>query len=115
MSQCEANTSSQIGQRWPWTECRSRLRLDSAFFFRTRIRSQKFVKNQARIWKFSVRSMITGVWTGVENYSWIDDRWSLNRSRILKFEKFSDPDQDSKILEQERSRSLKKWLRPPLL
>ena len=28
---------------------RSRLREDSAFFFRTRIRSQKFVKNRTRI------------------------------------------------------------------
>ena len=35
----------------------------------------------------------------------------LNRNRILKFEKTSDP--DSKISEQERSRSLKMWLRRP--
>ena len=49
---------------------------------------------------------------------WIDDcSRSLNRSRILIFEKLPDPDPDpeSKILEQERSRSLKKWLRPPLV
>ena len=38
---------------------------------------------------------------------------SLNRSRILKFEKFLDP--DSKSLEHERSRSLKMLLRPPLV
>jgi len=36
-------------------------------------------------------------------------------SRILKFEKLLDPDPDSQILEQERSRSLKKWLWPPLM
>jgi len=34
-------------------------------------------------------------------------------SRILKSEKL--PDSDLKILEQERSRSLKKWLLPPLV
>jgi len=46
------------------------------------------------------------------NYGWIDGcSRSLNRSRILKFEESPDP--DSKILEQERSRSLKMWLRPP--
>ena len=39
---------------------------------------------------------------------------SLDRSRILKLEKFPEPDLDSKILEQEQSRSLKKCLRPPL-
>jgi len=33
--------------------------------------------------------------------------------QILKFEKLPNP--DSKFLEQERSLSLKKWLRPPLL
>ena len=49
------------------------------------------------------------------NYGWNDDcSRSLNRSRIVKFEKLPDPDPDSKILEQERTRSLKKWLRPPL-
>jgi len=42
---------------------------------------------------------------------------SLNKSRILKFEKLTDPDpdRDSYILKQERSWSLKKWLWPPLL
>ena len=46
------------------------------------------------------------------NYGWIDDcSRSLNSSRILKFEKLAEP--DSKILEQERSQSLKNWLRPP--
>jgi len=40
----------------------------------------------------------------------------MNRYRILKFEKlpYPDLDPDSKILEQERIRSLKKRLRPPL-
>jgi len=33
---------------------------------------------------------------------------SLNRSHILKFEKFPDPDPNSKVLEQERSQSLEK-------
>jgi len=45
------------------------------------------------------------------NYGWIDDCGrSLNKSRILKFEKLPDPDPDpdSKMFEQERSRSLKK-------
>jgi len=45
------------------------------------------------------------------NYGWIDV-WnrSLKKSKILKFEKLPDPepDPDSNILEQERSRSLKK-------
>jgi len=40
------------------------------------------------------------------NSGWIDGSWSLNRSRILKFVKFLDP--DSKILEYEKSRCLKK-------
>ena len=42
---------------------------------------------------------------------WIDDcSRGLDRSRILKFEEllYLEPDPDSKILEQERSRSLKK-------
>ena len=38
---------------------------------------------------------------------------SLNKSRILKIEKFPDPDRDSKLLEQEQSQSLKRWLLPP--
>jgi len=45
------------------------------------------------------------------NYSWIDDcSQSLNKGRILKLKKFpdSDPDPDSKILEQERSWGLEK-------
>jgi len=99
-------------------ECRSRLWQDSAFFLRTR--SQKFVKNRIRS-HFSI-SAIAGVcvvFSSVKtwiNFDLIDDvSRSLNRSRILKFENLLDPGPDSKILEQERSRSLKKWLRPPLL
>jgi len=46
------------------------------------------------------------------NFGYIGGGRSLNRSRILRFENFSDP--DSNILEQERNRSLKRWLRPPL-
>jgi len=38
------------------------------------------------------------------NFGYIDSSQTLNRSRILKFEKFLDP--DPKICEQERSRSL---------
>jgi len=45
------------------------------------------------------------------NCGCIDGSRNLYRSRILKFEKFSGPDPDSKILEQDRSR--KKW--PPLM
>jgi len=47
------------------------------------------------------------------NFGSIDGRGSLNRNRIIKFEKFSDP--DWKIVEQERSRSLKMWLRLSLV
>ena len=65
-------------------ECRSRLRQDSAFFFRIRTRSQNFVKNRIRSqcslsavagvcvvimkWKhgyISVGSLVTGAWTGL--------------------------------------------------
>jgi len=53
----------------------------------------------------------------MDKFGWIGDgSRSLNRSRILTFEKVQDPDSDpdQNILEQDRSRSLKKWLRPPL-
>jgi len=33
----------------PDPQCRSRLRQDSAFFFRTRMRTQNFVKNRTQI------------------------------------------------------------------
>jgi len=113
----------QAAEVAPDPECRSRLRQDSAFFVRTRIRSrsQKFVKNHTRIQShFSISAVgwvcvvIFSVKTWA-NLGWIDDcSQSLNKSRILKFQKLPDPDLDldSKILEQERS--LKKWLWPPL-
>ena len=46
--------------------------------------------------------------TTLLNFGCIDGSRCFNRSRILKLENFSDP--DSKILEQERSRSVKMWL-----
>jgi len=51
------------------------------------------------------------------NFVWICARRNLYGSRILKFEKNSNPDQVpySKILKQEQSRSLEKWLQPPLI
>ena len=94
---------------------RSRLRQDFAFVFRTRIRtqSQKFVKNRTQIrHDFCISAvarvsvLVSYVKTWV-NYGCFDDRSQrLNKSRILKFEKLLES--DSKILEQERSRSLKK-------
>ena len=101
--------------------CRSRLRQDSKFFFRIRIRSKKFVKNRTRNPShFSispVAEVICWIKTWV-HYGWIDDcSWRLNRSRIPKFEKLPNPDPhpDSKFLEREWSRRLKKWLQPPLI
>jgi len=47
------------------------------------------------------------------NFGCTDGCQSLNKSPILKFEKNSDPDLDSQMLEQERNRSLKMWLQPP--
>jgi len=41
-------------------------------------------------------------------FGWVDGGRILNRSQILKFGKFPDLNPDSIILEQERSRSLKK-------
>ena len=101
-----------ITEGGPHLECRSRLRQDSAFFFRTRIqtRSQKIVKNRIKSY-FSI-SAVAGVCVVISqaktwvNYGWIDDcSRSLNRSRILKFEKLPDP--NSNILEQERTQSEK--------
>ena len=97
-------------------ECQCQVQQDSEFFRRTR--SQKFVKKQTRIPSHLSVSAIAGVCVLISktwaNFGWIDyTSWSLNRRQILKFETFPDP--DSKILEQERSRNLKKWLRPLLL
>ena len=73
----------------PDPDYQSRLRQDSAFFFRTQ--SQKFVKDRTRS-HFSI-SAVEGVCAVISqvnkwaNYGWIDDcSRSLNRSRILKFE-----------------------------
>ena len=61
-------------------------------------------------------SGVAGVCVAIsEVKTWVTNGWidycsrSLNRSRILKFEKLPDPDldPDSKILEQERSWNLK--------
>ena len=108
----------------PDPEYRGRIRQVSALFFRIRTRSLKFVRNRTRIpellFNFGSGRRLCGdffskTWV---NFCWIDDRSrSLNRNRILKFKRLPDPDpvSDSKILEQERCRSLKKWLRPPLI
>jgi len=88
---------------------------------RIRTRSQKFLKNRTRIQsRFSI-SAVAGVCVVICEVKplvilgCLDCSRSLNRSRIFKFEKFPDPDPDSKVLEQERSRSLKKRLHPPLI
>jgi len=76
-------------QTWPRIRSR-RLRQDSAFSFRTRIRSQKYVKKRSRS-HFSISAaaevcVVTfEVKTGV-NLGCIDS------SRILNFERFPDPD-----------------------
>ena len=102
-------------------DCGCRLRKDSAFFFRTR--SQKFLKIWTRIrshFSISAVAEVSVVISYVKPlliFGCIACSRNLNRSRILKFENLPDPDPDlgSKILEQERSRSLEKWLWPPLL
>jgi len=69
-------------------ECRGRLRQDSGFFCRTRIRtqSQNFVKNQTRVRSHFSITAVAGVYV---SFGWIDDTSrSLNISRILKFENF---------------------------
>ena len=81
--------------------CRSRLRQDFAFFFRTWIRAQnqKFGKNRTQshfyisaVARVSVVIFYVKTWV---NYGWIDDcSRSLNRSRILIFEKLQDQDPD---------------------
>ena len=104
----------------PDPEFRSQLRQDSAFFFRTWIRSQKFLKNRTKILSHISISAVTGVYVVIScvktwtNYGWIHVySWSPNRGWILKFEKF--PESDLKILEEEWSQNLKKWLQPPLV
>jgi len=65
-------------------ECRSRLRQDSAFSFSDPESLLNFGSNKSFV-------VISEVKTWV-NYGRIDGNRSLNRSRILKFEKFPDPD-----------------------
>ena len=114
-----SNHLCSISEVGPDPEYQSRFQKDSAFLFWTRIRTriQKFGEktdpDPESLFNFdSNRSMcghfLSKTWV---NYAWINDcNRSLNRSRILKFEKIpdSDLDLDSKILEEERSRSLKK-------
>jgi len=71
------------------------------------------VKKRTRIRSHFSISAVAGVCVVISkvkiwvNFGWIDvGNKRLNRSRILKFEKLLDP--DSKILEKEWSRSLKK-------
>lgn len=75
---------------------------------------KKFVKNQTQIPShFSILS-IAEVSVVISNakplliFGYVACSRSLNRSRFLKIEKFPDPDQDSKLLKQEQSRSLKR-------
>jgi len=69
---------------------------------RTRIRSHFSIS--AIAWVCVVISEVK-TWVNCND----DCSRSLNRSRILKLKELTDP--DSKILEQERNWSLKKWLR----
>ena len=105
-------TQQCVYKRWPWIRSGG---VDSGrilHFFRTRIQSQKFVENRTPSpFSILVAAGVCVVISEVKtwaNFGWIDGSRSLNRSRILKFEKFPDP--DLKILEMERSRGLKKWL-----
>jgi len=81
----------------------------------------KFVENRIRIRSHFSISAIAGVCMVISesktwvNFGWIDSCPSLNRSQILKFKNLPDLGPDLKILEQERSRSLKKWLRSILI
>ena len=81
----------------------------------------KILKNWTRIRGHLSISAVAGVCVVISEVSplvifgCIDCSRSLNRRRILKFKKFQDTDTDLKVLEQEQSRSLKKWLPPPLV
>jgi len=79
-------------------ECRSRLRQISAFFCQTQSRSQKFLKSQSRIWSHFSLFAVEVFWVGfinvisqektLLNFDCIGGSRSLNRSQILKFERF---------------------------
>jgi len=93
-----------MDQRWDLS--RSRIRQDSAFSFGSESGSQNFGKKRTRIRSHFSIFAVAGVYAVNSyvkicvNYGWIDDcSRSLNRSRILKFEKLPDP--DSKILEKD--------------
>jgi len=88
----DLHTCTTRHQRWPWI--RSRLRQHLAFFFRIRIRSNKFVKTRTRIRSHFSISAAAGVCliihkvNALVNLGWIDCSQSLNKSRIFKFENF---------------------------
>jgi len=118
LRKAELPTSTQK-QRWSWIRSAG---VDSGRTLRLSFGSGPGVKN---LWKkrtgsgviFSI-SAVAGVCVVISKKTLVDFRWidgsrSVNRSRILKFENFPNP--HSKILEQVWSRSLTKWLRPPLL
>jgi len=104
------NCVSGLYQRWPW--------IRSAGVDSGRILRFSFEPGSGVTFQFGSSRRLCGHLLSKNmgiNYDWIDDcSRSLHRRRILKFE-LPDPDSDLKILEQERSRSLKKWLRPPLV
>ena len=96
-------------------ECRSQLRQNSAFFIVPGAKIFRKKTDPGSLFIFCSSKSLRGLHTihvisavkVLLNFACIDDFPSLNRSRILKFQKnCSDP--DSKILEQEQSRSLKK-------
>jgi len=83
-------------------ECRNWLRQDSVIFFRNPCRTQSEKSVKKRTWirsQFSILAasgdcvVISEVKPCV-SFGWIDSNRSLNRIRILKFEKFSHPDPD---------------------
>ena len=102
-------------------QCRSRLQRGSAFFCDLGFcvffasRSQNFVKNRTRSHFFFGSSKSLRVFmkaaAQVEtllNFSCIGGSQSLNRSRLLKFEKILEPDHDWRILKRGgRSRGVK--------
>ena len=109
-------------QRWPRIQ---NARVDSDRIlrcFRTRIldRSQKFVENRTR--SHFIISAVAGAYVvfinaisqvKTLNVGCLDGYRSFCKSRVLKFETFLDP--DSKISQQERNRSLKMRIWPPLV
>jgi len=104
-------------QKWPWTGVPESTPDGSGVFLSGPKPESKFFEKRdpdpESVFNFGNGSSLHGHFLNKKiDFGWIHSSQSLNRSRILKFKKFLDP--DSKTLEQERSRSLKKWLRPPL-